>query len=48
MVRFRFRFHNERKVAQIFPSAYKNGEQLLQQLTAIIDRGKIVVDMVEK
>ncbi len=48
MAHFRFRSHNEESIAQISPSAYKNGEQLLQQLTAIIDQENIVVDMVEK
>ena len=48
MVRFRFRFHNGRKVAQISPSTYKNGDQLLKQLTTIITQENLVVDMVEK
>ncbi len=48
MFSFRFLFHNEREVAQITPSVYKDGDQLLQQLTAIINQEKIVVDRVEK
>jgi len=48
MFSFRFRFHNERTVAQITPSVYKNGDKLLQQLTAIIDQEKIAVNMVGK
>jgi hypothetical protein len=48
MVHFRFRFHNGRQLAQISPSAYKNSEQLLKQLTDIIDQEKLVVDIIEK
>jgi hypothetical protein len=48
IIRFRFRFYNGRKVAQICPPVYKNGDQLLQHLTAIIDQEKIVVDIIEK
>ncbi len=48
MAHFRFRSHNGLNIAQITPSAYKNGEQLLQQLTAIITQEKLVVNMVEK
>jgi hypothetical protein len=48
MAHFRFRSHNGRNIAQISPSAYKHGEQLLKQLTAIIDQEKLVVDTIEK
>ena len=48
MFSFRFRFHNRRKVTQITPSVYKNGNRLLRQLTAIIDQEKIVVDIIGK
>ncbi len=48
MAHFRFRSHNEENIAQISPSAYKNGQKLLKQLTAIIDQEKIVVDIIEK
>ena len=48
MIRFRFRFYSGRRVAQICPSAYKNGDQLIKQLTAIIKQEKIVVDIIEK
>ena len=47
MAHFRFRSEGQ-AAAQITPSAYKNGEQLRQQLTAIISQENIVVDMVEK
>jgi hypothetical protein len=45
---FRFRFHNGRKVAQITPQAYKNGDKLLQQLEDIIDQENIDVDIIER
>lgn len=48
MFSFIFQFHNGRKVARITPSAYKDGEQLLQQLKSIIRQEKIVVDIIEK
>ncbi len=48
MFSFRFRFHNRRKVTQITPSVYKNGNRFLRQLTAIIDQENIVVDIIEK
>jgi hypothetical protein len=45
---FRFRFHNGRKVAQITPQAYKDGDKLLQQLEDIIDQENIDVDIIER
>ena len=48
MFSFIFQFHNRRKVARITPAAYKNGEQLLQQLKSIIEQEKIDVDIIEK
>ncbi len=40
--------HDGRKVAQITPLPYKNGDQLLKHLTAIITQEKIGVDMIDK
>jgi hypothetical protein len=48
MLSLRFRFHNGRKVAQISPSAYQNGDQLLRQLETIIKQENIDVDIIEK
>jgi hypothetical protein len=48
MFSFIFQFHNGRKAARITPLAYKDGEQLLQQLKSIIEQEKIVVDIIEK
>jgi hypothetical protein len=48
MVHFRFHSHNGRSLAQVSPSAYKNGDQLLKQLTAIIDQDNIDVDIIER
>jgi hypothetical protein len=48
MIRFRFHFYNGQKVAQICPTAYKNGDQLIQHLTAIIDQENINVDIIER
>jgi len=45
MFSLRFRFRNGLRVVQISPSVYKNGDQLLQHLTAIIDQENIVVDI---
>ena len=48
MSTFRFRFHNGQQASQISPSVYKDGQKLLEQLTAIIDQEKLVVDIIEK
>jgi hypothetical protein len=48
MVHFRFRSHNGQSLAKVSPSAYKNGDQLLKQLTAIIDQDDIDVDIIER
>jgi hypothetical protein len=48
MLSLRFRFYNGRKVAQISPSAYKNGDQLLRQLETLIEQENIDVDIIEK
>jgi hypothetical protein len=48
MYKFRFFFDNGQRVADITPSVYKNGDQLLKQLTAIIEQENIDVDIIEK
>jgi hypothetical protein len=45
---FIFRFDNGRRVARITPSAYKNGDKLLQQLAYIVGQENIDVDIIEK
>jgi len=45
---FRFRFDNGRRLAQITPQVYKNGDKLLQQLEDIIDQENIDVDIIER
>jgi hypothetical protein len=48
MYKFRFRFNDGQRVAEVTPSVYENGVQLLQQLETIIEEEKIDVDVIER
>jgi len=48
MYKFRFRFNDGQIVAEVTPSVYENGDQLLQQLETIIEQEKIDVDVIER
>jgi hypothetical protein len=48
MYKFRFRFNDGQRVAEVTPSVYENGDQLLKQLETIIEQENIDADVIER
>ncbi len=48
MIEFRFKFGNGKRIVDIIPAVYKNGDKLLQQLKNIVDQENIDAEIIEK